>query len=71
MPMRGNLPVRNLHLNDVGRAENANQVIKRLIGSADLEVVFEFAAIGLLLSLCLAMQFPAFDDAVALFAQFP
>jgi hypothetical protein len=71
MPMRGNLPVRNLHLNDVGHAENANQVIKRLIGSADLEVVFEFAAIGLLLSLCLAMQFPAFDDAVALFAQFP
>jgi len=71
MPMRGNLPVRNLHLNDVGKAKNMDQVIKRLIGSPDLEVLIEFAAIGLLLSLCLAMQFPAFDDAIALFAQFP
>ena len=71
MPMRGNLPVRNLHLNDVGHARNAGQVFKRLIASPDLEVVFELAAIGMLLSLCLAMQFPAFDDAMALFAQFP
>lgn len=71
MPMRGNLPVRSLHLNDVGQAKNAGQVIKRLIGNPDLEIVCEFAAIGFLLSLCLAMQFPAFDDAMALFAQFP
>jgi hypothetical protein len=71
MPMRGNLPVRSLHLNDVGQAKNAGQVIKGLIGNPDLEVVFEIAAIGLLLSLCLAMQFPAFDEVVALFAQFP
>jgi hypothetical protein len=69
--MRGNLPVRSLHLNDVGQAKNAGQVINRLIGSPDLEVVLEFAASGLLLSLCLAMQFPAFDEVTALFAQFP
>jgi hypothetical protein len=69
--MRGNLPVRNLHLDDVGKAKNVDQVIKRLIGSPDFEVLCEFAAIGLLLSLCLAMQFPAVDDAMALFAQFP
>jgi hypothetical protein len=71
MPMRGNLPVRNLHPADVGQAENVGQVIKGLLGSPHLEVVFEFAAIGLLLSLCLAMQFPAFDEVTALFAQFP
>jgi hypothetical protein len=71
MPMRGSLRVRNLHPTDVGHAKNAGQVINRLIGSPDLEVVLEFAAIGLLLSLCLAMQFPAFDEVTALFAQFP
>jgi hypothetical protein len=71
MPMRGNLPTRDLHPSDVGQAKDAVQVMKEWIGSPDLEVVSEFAAIGLLLSFCLAMQFPAFDDAVALFAQFP
>jgi len=71
MPMRGNLPTRDLHPSDVGQAKDVVQVMKEWIGSPDLEVVSEFAAIGLLLSLCLAMQFPAFDDAVALFAQFP
>ena len=69
--MRGNLPVRNLHPSDVGQTKNLGQVIKGLIGNPDLEVVFETAAIGMLLSLCLAMQFPAFDDVMALFAQFP
>lgn len=69
--MRGNLPVRNLHPSDVGQTKNLGQVIKGLIGNPDLEVVFEIAAIGMLLSLCLAMQFPAFDDVMALFAQFP
>jgi hypothetical protein len=71
MPMRGNLPVRNLHPSDVGQAKNVGQVVKQLIRSPDLEVIFELAAIGVLLSLCLAMQFPARDDAMALFAQFP
>jgi hypothetical protein len=71
MPMRGNLPVRNLHPSDVGQTRDAVQFIRKWIGSPDLEVASELAAIGLLLSLCLAMQFPAFDDAMALFAQFP
>lgn len=71
MPMRGNLPVKNLLPSEVGQAKDVGQFIKGLLGSPDLEVIFEFAAIGLLLSLCLAMQFPAFDDVMALFAQFP
>jgi hypothetical protein len=69
--MRGNLPVRNLHPSGVGQAKNAGEVIKELICSPDFEAVTEFAAIGLLLSLCVAMQFPAFDDVMALYAQFP
>jgi hypothetical protein len=71
VPMRGNLPARDLHPSDVGQAKDAVQAMKEWIGSPDLEVVSEFAAIGLLLSLCLAMQFSAFDGAMALFAQFP
>lgn len=71
MPTRGNLSTRNLHTSDFGEAKGAGQLIKELIGSPDFEAVSEFAAIGLLLSLCLAMQFPAFDEVLALFAQFP
>lgn len=71
MPMRGNLPARNLHHSDVGQTKDAVEIIKEWIGSPDLEVISEFAAIGMLLSICLTMQFPAFDCAMALFAQFP
>ena len=71
MPMRGSLPLRNSYRNDFGRATNVGQIFMELIESRDFIVVIKFAAIGLLLSLCLITLFPALNEVMALFAQFP
>ena len=54
MPMRGNLPVKNYRCSRVRLAKPRMSASSSsgLLGSPDLEVVLEFAAIGLLLSLC-------------------
>ena len=72
MPMRGNLPVKNLLPSEVGQVKDVGQFIKGLLGSPDLEVIF-----GVCRHWPVAVAL--FSDAVsgflmtfmALFAQFP
>jgi hypothetical protein len=67
--MRGTLPARNLYPSDFVHDKNAGQVV--MDEGRDFIAVSGFAAIGLLLSLYLTIFFPASNEVMALFMQYP
>ena len=70
MPMRGEISTRPFSKSDKRTGEPAWGSISILTGDPDFFAVCAFSAIGLLISLCLTMQFPFTDAMVALLADF-
>lgn len=71
MPMREELPARNSYTNNPRRQKNTSQAGMGFIESRDLIVVSGVATFGVLSSVVISVVFPAFDELVALAAQFP
>jgi hypothetical protein len=70
MSTREALPARELFAADPSQGADARQAVIQLIRSRDFVVALGLSAVGMLVSLCLALLSPPVEQGVALVGQF-